>query len=127
PDWPICLGGYDPAGAALGGVRGSGARGTGGVPSARMGPAGLRRGRIVAGVRRSGVALRPDVRGARTLGASGAGGVQAARARPCRPGGSVRISVVTAAWNATWCIERALESVLAQTLPALEVLVCDDG
>jgi glycosyltransferase involved in cell wall biosynthesis len=37
------------------------------------------------------------------------------------------ISVVLAAYNAGWCIERGLDSVMAQTAPALEVLVCDDG
>lgn len=37
------------------------------------------------------------------------------------------ISVVLAVYNATWCIERALDSVLAQTRPVREVLVCDDG
>jgi len=38
-------------------------------------------------------------------------------------------SVVLTVYNATWCVERALDSVLAQTLPAdqVEVLVCDDG
>jgi glycosyltransferase involved in cell wall biosynthesis len=39
----------------------------------------------------------------------------------------VRVSVVLAAYNATWCIERALDSVLAQSRPVEEVLVCDDG
>lgn len=40
-----------------------------------------------------------------------------------------KVSVVLAVYNATWCIERALDAVMAQTLPAeeIEVLVCDDG
>ena len=37
------------------------------------------------------------------------------------------MSVVVTVYNGAWCIERALESVLAQTEPALEVIVCDDG
>ena len=39
-------------------------------------------------------------------------------------------SGVTAAltcWNAAWCVERALDSVFAQTLPADEVILTDDG
>jgi glycosyltransferase involved in cell wall biosynthesis len=39
----------------------------------------------------------------------------------------LKISVVTAAYNATWCIERGLESALAQTRPPDEIIVCDDG
>lgn len=39
----------------------------------------------------------------------------------------MRVSVVLTVYNAAWCVERALESVLAQTEPPLEVLVCDDG
>ncbi len=39
----------------------------------------------------------------------------------------MRVTVVLAAYNATWCIERALDSVMAQTRPADEVIVCDDG
>lgn len=38
-----------------------------------------------------------------------------------------RVSVVIAAYNAAWCIERALDSVLAGTRLPHEVLVCDDG
>jgi glycosyltransferase involved in cell wall biosynthesis len=40
-----------------------------------------------------------------------------------------RVSVVLAVYNATWCIQRALDAVMAQTFPAaeIEVLVCDDG
>src|SRR5262245_11955696 len=39
----------------------------------------------------------------------------------------MRASAVLTVYNASWCIEQALESVLAQTLPAHEILVCDDG
>ena len=39
----------------------------------------------------------------------------------------VRVSVAMVVYNATWCVERALTSVLAQTRPAHEVLLCDDG
>ena len=38
-----------------------------------------------------------------------------------------RVSAVLTCYNAAWCIERALDSVLAQTRPADEVLVTDDG
>jgi len=37
------------------------------------------------------------------------------------------VSVVLAAYNATWCIERALDSVMCQTAPVAEVVLCDDG
>jgi len=37
------------------------------------------------------------------------------------------VSVVIAAYNAAWCIGRALDSLLAQTRVPDEVLVCDDG
>lgn len=37
------------------------------------------------------------------------------------------VSVVLAVYNAAWCVERALDSVLAQTVPPLEIIVCDDG
>jgi len=39
----------------------------------------------------------------------------------------VRVSALLTCWNAAWCIERALDSVFAQTRPADEVLVSDDG
>jgi glycosyltransferase involved in cell wall biosynthesis len=39
----------------------------------------------------------------------------------------MRTSVVIAAWNAAWCIERAIDSVLGQTRAAHEIIVCDDG
>jgi glycosyltransferase involved in cell wall biosynthesis len=39
----------------------------------------------------------------------------------------VKVSVVLTVYNATWCVERALDSALSQTLPPHEVLVCDDG
>jgi len=38
-----------------------------------------------------------------------------------------KVSVVMAAWNASWCIERTLESVVRQTRPPHEILMCDDG
>jgi hypothetical protein len=37
------------------------------------------------------------------------------------------VSVVLGVYNASWCVERALDSVMAQTVPPAEVLVCDDG
>ncbi len=37
------------------------------------------------------------------------------------------VSVVMAVYNAAWCVERAIDSVLAQTVPPTEILVCDDG
>ncbi|MBI1799874.1 MAG: glycosyltransferase family 2 protein [Candidatus Eisenbacteria bacterium] len=40
---------------------------------------------------------------------------------------SPRVSVVMTAYNAAWCVERALESVCAQTRLPDEILVCDDG
>lgn len=39
----------------------------------------------------------------------------------------MRVSVVFAAYNAKWCIGRALDSVLAGTRLPEEILVCDDG
>lgn len=39
----------------------------------------------------------------------------------------LRVSVVIAAYNSTWCVERALTSVMTQTRLPDEVLVCDDG
>jgi glycosyltransferase involved in cell wall biosynthesis len=39
----------------------------------------------------------------------------------------MRVSVVIAAYNATWCIERALEDALSQSRPPDQVIVCDDG
>ncbi len=38
-----------------------------------------------------------------------------------------RVSVVIAAYNAAWCIERALDGLVAQSRRPDEVLVCDDG
>lgn len=38
-----------------------------------------------------------------------------------------KVSVVLAVWNAAWCVERALDSVLAQDVPVGEILLCDDG
>ncbi len=37
------------------------------------------------------------------------------------------VSVVLAVYDAAWCIERALDSVMSQTAPLAEVIVCDDG
>ncbi len=39
----------------------------------------------------------------------------------------MRLSVVLTVYNASWCIERALDSVMGQTRPPEEVLLCDDG
>jgi len=38
-----------------------------------------------------------------------------------------RVSAVLTCYNAAWCVERALDSVLAQTRPPDEILVTDDG
>ena len=38
-----------------------------------------------------------------------------------------RASVVLAVYDAAWCIRRALDSALAQTVPPAEIVVCDDG
>jgi glycosyltransferase involved in cell wall biosynthesis len=38
-----------------------------------------------------------------------------------------RVSVVLAVYNATWCVGRALDSVLAQSRVPEEILICDDG
>lgn len=38
-----------------------------------------------------------------------------------------RISALVTCYNAAWCIERALDSVFAQTRPADEIIVTDDG
>lgn len=39
----------------------------------------------------------------------------------------MKISVVMPVYNGVWCITRALDSVLGQTHPPHEVIVCDDG
>ncbi len=39
----------------------------------------------------------------------------------------MKVSVVIAVYNGTWCIERALDSLIAQTRRPDEILVCDDG
>lgn len=39
----------------------------------------------------------------------------------------MRVSLVMTAYNAAWCVTRALDSVLAQTRRPDEVIVCDDG
>ncbi len=40
---------------------------------------------------------------------------------------SPRVSVVIPTWNRAQLLTAAVDSVLAQTMPSLEVLVCDDG
>jgi hypothetical protein len=40
---------------------------------------------------------------------------------------TLRVSCVLTAWNAAWCIERAIASALSQEPAPLEVIVCDDG
>lgn len=37
------------------------------------------------------------------------------------------VTVVMAVYNAAWCVERAIDSVMAQTVPPTEIIVCDDG
>lgn len=39
----------------------------------------------------------------------------------------MRASVVLTVYNASWCVEAAIESVLAQTLAVHEIVVADDG
>ncbi len=39
----------------------------------------------------------------------------------------MKISVVMAVYNGTWCIERAIDSALHQTVRPDEILICDDG
>jgi glycosyltransferase involved in cell wall biosynthesis len=39
----------------------------------------------------------------------------------------VRITTALTVYNATWCVERAIQSVLDQTEPVHEILVADDG
>jgi hypothetical protein len=48
-------------------------------------------------------------------------------AGPLQPGATPSFSIVVAAYQAAATIAEALESAFAQTLPALEVVVCDDG
>ena len=50
-----------------------------------------------------------------------------APAEPVEPGRMPTFSIVIAAYQAERYIAAALESALAQTLPAREVVVCDDG
>ncbi|MEO7866110.1 MAG: glycosyltransferase, partial [Candidatus Eisenbacteria bacterium] len=37
------------------------------------------------------------------------------------------VTVVLTVYNAAWCVERAIDSVLAQTVPPSEIIICDDG
>jgi hypothetical protein len=39
----------------------------------------------------------------------------------------MRVTLAVTAYNAAWCIERALDSVIAQTRPPDDLLVADDG
>jgi hypothetical protein len=48
-------------------------------------------------------------------------------ARQPEPGPLPTFTVVIAAYNAAGTIAEAVDSALAQTMPALEVIVCDDG
>lgn len=41
--------------------------------------------------------------------------------------GTATVSVVIPAYNAEWCVERAVDSALAQTYQPLEILVVNDG
>lgn len=41
--------------------------------------------------------------------------------------GNASVSVVIPAYNAEWCVERAVDSVLAQTRQPLEILIVNDG
>jgi glycosyltransferase involved in cell wall biosynthesis len=47
--------------------------------------------------------------------------------RPIVPGSTPSFSIVIPAYEAAAFVAEALESALAQTLPPLEVIVCDDG
>jgi glycosyltransferase involved in cell wall biosynthesis len=39
----------------------------------------------------------------------------------------MKVSTVMTVYNAAWCVERALDSVMAQTRRPDEIIVCDDG
>lgn len=39
----------------------------------------------------------------------------------------MKVSVVMTVYNGTWCIEKAIDSLLAQTRIPEEILICDDG
>jgi len=43
------------------------------------------------------------------------------------PAGAASVSVIVPTYNRGHCIEQCLDSLLAQTVPALEILVVDDG
>src|SRR6185503_7860583 len=98
-------------------VRGSGAPGQRLVASGGMGAAGARLCRLLAGVRVGGVELGRGCRGARPLGP---GVRRPAAPRAGRGGRAMKISVLLATYDAAWCVERALDSVFAQTRPADE-------
>lgn len=55
------------------------------------------------------------------------GGGVAATPPESAPGRASGVSLVLTCYNAAWCIERALDSVLAQTLVPEELIVSDDG
>lgn len=40
---------------------------------------------------------------------------------------TARVSAIIPAYNAAWCVSRAIDSALAQDYPGLEVIVVDDG
>jgi hypothetical protein len=113
------------------GVRDSGDRGPDALASDRVVRTWRRCRRELARVRHGRLALGTVGRRARTLGAHGAAplrlGGRAVARRGRRKMTQPRISVVLTCYNAAWCVERALDSVFAQTRPADEIVVTDDG
>lgn len=39
----------------------------------------------------------------------------------------MKVSVLLPVWNGAWCVERAITSILCQTLFDFELFICDDG